>query len=254
MAPVFDAIASDFDRFRTPPSGVPEAIRSAIFAATRVASPARILDLGAGTGRFGRAFIAAGDRYTGMDASFGMLRQFQALANGALLAQADGSQLPFPDGAFDLVLLIHVLSGTSDWRPIVEESRRVVTAGGAVVVGHTMRPESGMDGKLKRQLQSILEEMGIPWQRPAGSRQGALAWLRSHSGRHTHFQVASWNVSATAQEFLLRHRSGARFAALPDHLQELALQQLTKWAEKNFGSLGAAFDEQHSFELDVFEF
>jgi len=254
MAPVFDAVASSFERFRALPSGVPEAIRSAIFAATRIASPAKVLDLGAGTGRIGKAFISAGDYYAGVDTSFVMLHEFQVFAKEGFLIQADGSQLPFHNGAFDLVLLIHVLSGTREWRTMVEESRRVVRAEGAVAVGHTLRSESGIDGKLKRKLRFILEEMGVAWHRPAESRHEALAWLDLHSRRHLHSQASLWNVRASAQEFLLRHRSGARFAALPVPFQELALGKLTEWAVETFGSLDTTFDEQHSFELDIFEF
>jgi len=254
MPQVFDAVASNFDRFRALPGGVPEAIRSSIFAATRVASPAKVLDLGAGTGRIGKAFIAAGDHYTAIDTSLAMLREFQASTKQGILAQAEGSQLPFRDGSFDLVLLMHVLSGTNDWRAIVEESRRVVRAAGAVVVGHTKRSESGIDGQLKRKLKSILQEMGVPWHRPAESRNDALAWLESHSIRSAHPQASSWVARTSAQDFMMRHRSGARFVALPVPVQELALQKLSEWAGKTFGSLEAVFDEQHSFELDIFEF
>jgi ubiquinone/menaquinone biosynthesis C-methylase UbiE len=254
MAPVFDAVASSFERFRALPKGVPEAIRSAIFAATRIASPASVLDLGAGTGRMGRAFIAAGDYYTGVDASLAMLSEFQSLTKKGFLVQADGSQLPFCKGAFDLVLLIHVLSGTHDWREVVKESRRVIRTGGAIAVGHTVSPEAGIDGQLKRKLRSILEELGIPWHRPLESRREALAHLEADARQHVRSQAASWNARANAREFLLRHRHGARFAVLPAHVQDRAVQKLTDWAVKTFGSLDTPFDEQRSFELDVFEF
>jgi hypothetical protein len=61
-------------------------------------------------------------------------------------------------------------------------------------------------------------------------------------------------VRANAQEFLLRHRYGSRFSVLPVHVQDLAVLKLTDWAVKTFGSLDTPFDEQRSFELDVFEF
>ena len=254
MTPVFDAVASSFDRFRALPSGVPEAIRSAIFAATGIGLPARVLDLGAGTGRIGKAFVTAGDSYAGIDTSFAMLREFQALSPEGFLAQANGSRLPFADGAFDLVLLMHVLSGTHDWQEIVKECRRVARIGGAVVVGHTLRSESGIDKQLKRKLRSILEAMGVVLHRPGESRNEALAWLESNSTRCIHAQAASWSVRPSAREFLSRHRSGARFAALPAAVQEIAIGKLAEWAVEVFGSLDATFDEQHSFELDIFEF
>ena len=76
MTSNFDAVAPTFERYRGLPRGVPEAIRSAILQATRKQPPARVLDLGAGTGRIGKAFVAADDFYVGVDASLGMLQEF----------------------------------------------------------------------------------------------------------------------------------------------------------------------------------
>jgi predicted TPR repeat methyltransferase len=63
MLPNFDAVAPTFERYRALPRGVPESIRSAILQATRKQPSARVLDLGAGTGRIGKAFVAANDFY-----------------------------------------------------------------------------------------------------------------------------------------------------------------------------------------------
>src|SRR5688500_8784760 len=72
----YDAIAPRFDRDRALPDGVAEAIRAAVLAAAAVRP--RVLDLGAGTGRIGRPFVAAGDDYVGVDLSLGTLRAFMA--------------------------------------------------------------------------------------------------------------------------------------------------------------------------------
>jgi ubiquinone/menaquinone biosynthesis C-methylase UbiE len=254
MTSPFDNAAASFERCRPLPSGAPEAIRSAIWAAARISSPARVLDLGAGTGRFGRTFVAAGDFYVGVDNSLAMLREFLLSSTGGSLAQADGRQLPFRDGAFEVVLLMQVLSGVSDWRAILGEARRVLRTGGSVAVGHTVHPESGIDAQLKRRLNLILEEMRVVWHRPLESRRQAAAWLESSAIRHVHSRAASWNVTATAREFLLRHPTGARFSVLPVAIQELALNKLRAWAEKTFGSVDAGFPEERGFEVDVFEF
>ena len=84
----------------------------------------------------------------------------------------------------------------------------------------------------------ILEEMQVPWHRSQESRRQALAFLESISKRHTHSLAASWNVNTTAREFLQRHRTGARFAALPVDIQDQALEKLRAWAETTFGSRG----------------
>src|ERR1700733_13268556 len=75
----FDSAAPTFDRHRALPDGAPEAIRAAVLGAVEAASP-RLLDLGAGTGRVGIPFVAAGDDYVGVDLSFGMLSEFKRRA------------------------------------------------------------------------------------------------------------------------------------------------------------------------------
>jgi ubiquinone/menaquinone biosynthesis C-methylase UbiE len=232
---------------------VPEAIRLALWTAVQLPSPARVLDLGAGTGRFGKAFIEAGDNYTGVDMSLPMLREFKGSAREAVLAQADGRQLPFNNDVFDIVLLMHFLSGTDDWQRVIDEVRRVCRNGGIIVVGSTARPESGIDTQLKQQLKVILEEMGVAWHKTQQAHRDAIRYLKLFAARHIHTEAAFWNVSATAQDFFLRHRSGARFAALPTAVQEEALQKLNTWVEQVFGSMHREFNERRSFELDIFE-
>jgi ubiquinone/menaquinone biosynthesis C-methylase UbiE len=182
-----------------------------------------------------------------------MLQEFRAGSENCFLAQADGRQLPFRDGTFDLVLLMQVLSSLDDWPAVLEEVRRVVRSGGVVAVGHTVSPESGIDVKLKRQLTTILEEMHVAWRRPEEPRRQALAWLKSVALRHLRIKAASWNVSTSAEEFLRRHRTGARFSALPVAVQEEALAKLRAWVGTNFGAVDARFQEERYFELDVFE-
>lgn len=254
----YDTTASSFERYRALSSSVVEAIRSAIWSVARLPDQARVLDLGAGTGRIGKAFLAAGDFYVGVDSSLAMLQEFSAKpefreSKTSLLAQAEGRQLPFQNAIFDLVLLMQVLSA-ANWRPLLDECRRVLRPGGIIAVGHTRSPESGVDAQLKRQLVAILESMQVPWHQPRELRRQALAWLESASARHWYREAAVWKVTTSAEEFLSRHRTGARFAALPISVQEEALARLRAWAETNVGSVNTCFEEQHSFELGIFEF
>jgi ubiquinone/menaquinone biosynthesis C-methylase UbiE len=254
----YDATAASFERYRALPSSAVEAIRATIWSEARLPDHARVLDVGAGTGRIGKAFLAAGDFYVGVDSSLAMLQEFSAKAEfreskTSLLAQAEGRQLPFRNASFDLVLLMQVLSA-GNWRPLLDECRRVLRHGGIIAVGHTRSPESGVDAQLKRQLVAILEEMQVPWHQPRESRRQALAWLESASVRYWYREAAVWKVTARAEEFLLRHRTGARFAALLPAVQEEALARLRAWAETNFGSVTASFEEHHGFELGIFEF
>ena len=248
----FDLAAATFERDRALPRGVPEAIRRAIWASTPTRSPARVLDLGAGTGRIGTAFDDASDSYVGGDDSLAMLREFRADSREARLVQGRGQQLPLRAGAFDVVLLMQVLSGADDWRGLVGEACRVLAPAGTIVVGHTNGPSTGVDAQMRQRLAAILEEMGVAAHQPRRARRESLGWLESSAARRMHVVAASWNAEPTPRAFLARHRTGARFSALPPEAQETALRKLSAWAQDTFGSLDTATTEEYRFELDLF--
>lgn len=228
------------------------AIRKAIWDSTRKPRSSPVLEVGAGTGRIGKAFVEAGDSYVGVDISRPMLRQFHAHAAHACLIQADGGRLPFHDTSFGLVLLMHVLSGIENWRKLLGETVRVITPGGFVVVGHTTDSMAGIDARMKRQLSYILERLGVVWRNAKKSREEPLEWLHMGASERMQVTAASWTAERTAREFLERHGSGARFSALAANVPQKALQELSGWAERAFGSLDKTFPEEFSFVLHVF--
>ena len=253
----YDAVASSFDRYRLVPEGVTATIRAAIVDSIGASSRPRVLDLGAGTGRIGRAFVASGDDYFGVDLSIGMLREFiwtaRDCGNSPRLVQADGRFLPFGDATFDAVILIQVFGGLRDWRPFLDEAQRILRTAGALIIGHSVVPANGVDAQMKQRLASLLSEMGVePDQKNA--RAEAQHWLESTAKRGTRAVATAWNIDRTPREFLDRHRTGARFSVLPDRIKAEALDKLRAWAVTVFGSLDAVFSEQHAFELRVFTF
>lgn len=253
----YDAVASSFDCHRALPDGVADAIRSSVLAS--IGGPPRpwLLDLGAGTGRIGRAFVKAADNYVGVDLSLGMLREFahRTVQDGRItrLALADGERLPFRDAIFDAVLLIQVVSAARNWRLLVAEARRVLQPEGTLVVGRAVLPDDGIDARMKRRLSSLLEEMGIP-SYDMNTRGVAQPWLESSAKASTRIVAAQWTAERTARGFLDRQTTGARFSALPAQSREQALHKLAAWATTEFGTLDAAFSEQLAFELRLFKF
>jgi ubiquinone/menaquinone biosynthesis C-methylase UbiE len=250
----FDSVAPTFDRHRALPDGVPEAIRAAVLGAVEAASP-RLLDLGAGTGRIGIPFVAAGDDYVGVDLSFGMLGAFaQRGGSGRAprLVQADGEHLPFRDATFDAVMLIQVFGGMRGWRRLLVEARRVLRGAGVLVLGRAVAPPDGLDARMKQQLALLLGEIGAPADR-TNTRQHAQDWLEQEA-RGTRLVAATWTARRTPRGFIERHRTGARFSALPAPVKEEALRRLGAWATTAFGSLDAASVEPHGFELQLFRF
>lgn len=252
----FDINAAEFDQHRVLPEGVPEAIRREVWAALKTQAGARVLDLGAGTGRIGRAFVAARDPYFAVDFSLEMLQQFHSVTTegpAPVLVQADGSQLPFASHTFAVVMLMQVLSSADDSRGLLNEVLRVLRLGGLIVTGHTVMPDDGVDHRMKQRLNELLRERGV--EPPQGSlrRHEALDWLEGLAIRRTGRVAASWNTSRAPRQFLARHRTGARFSRLPAEIRDEAMDRLGEWATAAFGSLDAVFPEQHSFELEFFE-
>ena len=249
----FDAAAPRFDRHRALPDGVPAAIRAAVLVGTKVASP-RLLDLGAGTGRIGRAFVAAGDDYAGIDLSLGMLREFarHMAAGRPPLAQADGERLPFADATFDAVLMVQVFGGMRGWRRVLAEARRVLRPHGVLMTGRVVAPPDGLDARLRQRLAELLAERRIANER-RNVREDAERSLAGAATRRA-VTVATWSAERTARRYIERQRTGARFAALPAADAEEALAALAAWAIERFGSLDAAVHEAHAFELQIYTF
>jgi SAM-dependent methyltransferase len=253
----YDAAACTFDFYRTLPEGATEAIRAAMLDSIDASSHPRLLDLGAGTGRIGWPFVAAGDDYVGVDLSLGMLREF-ARRNGPCrgraprLVQADGERLPFGDASFDAVMMMQVLGAVRRWRPLMREALRVLRAPGTLVLGHAVMPADGLDAKMKRRLASLIDAMAVP---PfhSDARDEVIRWLGG-AAQGSHRVVATeWDATRMPRGFLDRQPSGAQFARLPQPVQDAALGQLRDWAAATFGSLDAEFRERHAFELNVFK-
>lgn len=97
----------------------------------------RVLEVGCGAGTDLVRFARGGARVTGVDLSSSAIelarQNFAQQGLEADLREADGEQLPFADGSFDLVYAHGVVQYTADDRALVEECRRVLKPGGRAI-------------------------------------------------------------------------------------------------------------------------
>jgi len=93
----------------------------------------RALDAGAGTGRFSKALSDRGARLVSLDVGEKLLERVRVKC-AAETVVGSVLDLPFPAGAFDLVLSTEVIEHTTDPRRAVAELARVVAPGGRLVL------------------------------------------------------------------------------------------------------------------------
>ena len=140
----FDQAAGYYDSTRGYPKGVAESIRQAIVAHTGTGAGSRFLEFGIGTGRMALPFMQAGCNYAGIDLSRPMMevlrRKVESVPERAecvpRLVQGDIAHSPFPDGSFDVIIVVHVLHLVTEWRDALVEAQRVLRkSGGWLLVG-----------------------------------------------------------------------------------------------------------------------
>lgn len=109
----------------------------------------RALDIGCGPGQIARKIAQRlpGWRIVGIDRSAAMLEQARAsgapgAADGTLLefSPADGTNLPFPDASFDLVICNSVLHHLEKPQRLVAGMARVADPRGAILLRDLRRP------------------------------------------------------------------------------------------------------------------
>lgn len=110
--------------------------RRALIAATGVVAGSRVLDVGCGSGEFLLALDGVGARVAGVDPAPAMLSRARMLVPSADLRPAGAESLPWPDGAFDVVMAVNALQFADDPVAALRELARVTAPGGSVGVAN----------------------------------------------------------------------------------------------------------------------
>lgn len=139
----YDRIAVTYDRRFV--AGDTRGVAQALSILAQGLAPARILEVGCGTGHWLAALQPVTGRLYGLDLSAGMLdraRQRPALKH---LVRGRARRLPFSDAEFGLVYCVNALHHFQSPRDFVFEARRLIAPGGALAVG--MNDPRSMHGR-----------------------------------------------------------------------------------------------------------
>lgn len=120
------------------------------------------LDVCCGTGDVALVLARRGARVTGLDFSEAMLavaRQRAAGHGNIELVQGDALQLPFADGAFEVVTISYGLRNLSDVEGGLREMWRVLRPGGRLLILDFGKPEN----RLWRAISFAYLEKVVPW-------------------------------------------------------------------------------------------
>jgi ubiquinone/menaquinone biosynthesis C-methylase UbiE len=102
-----------------------------------------VLDVGTGSGIFAEAFAKNGVSVTGIDPKPDMLKAAKGFVPTGTFHQGTVEEIPFPDGAFDLVFLGLVLHESDDLVKALSESKRCARKRVAILEWPYIQEESG---------------------------------------------------------------------------------------------------------------
>ena len=136
------------------------------------------LDVGCGTGVLAARLADAGYRMTGIDPSEGMLEILRARSPGVAAVTGSGTELPFDNDSFDVVMTVavmHHIADPDDVRQTLAEMVRVSRPGGRILVWDH-NPRNPYWGRLMAKVpQDTGEERLIPEEEVVGGLRGAGA-------------------------------------------------------------------------------
>ncbi len=138
-------LVESYARWRASPLGaITQRVEErVVFALAGPLQGLRVLDVGTGDAAYAIAAAQRGAAVTGIDVDRRMLATARARAEAAgvsvSLQEGRVEELPFEDGAFDVVLAVTVLCVVPDAPTAVREMARVLAPGGRLVLGELSR-------------------------------------------------------------------------------------------------------------------
>lgn len=251
----FDRAASFYDDTRRLPDDISARITQTIL--DRVPPDAPILECGVGTGRIAAPLLQRGANLFGVDLSIEMMHKLLEKVERARLAQADVSQLPFPNATFGTVLTVHVLHLVGPWREALREFKRVLRPGGLYLNSHNYRPTDSPNVRIRAQWHALLEARGQGWRRPGTRDHDELAAELHALGAHIEeIAVGEWASTTTPRRELdqIAARTHSDGWGVSDEALAETTTELRTWALAEYADLDTPIPVERRFTFDAVHF
>ena len=251
----FNRAAAFYDDTRTLPEDISARVTQTILDRAPPGRP--ILEAGVGTGRIAAPLLKHGAPLVGADLSAEMMARLRAKVEGAPLAQADISRLPFPDAAFGMILTIHVLHLVGPWREALREFKRLLVRGGIYLNSHNYRPSDSPNVSLRGHWHTLLEARGQAWRRPGAQSHHELNdELRVMGAQVEEITVGQWTQSVTPQHEIdqIAQRVHSDVWNVSDKVLSETIAELRAWAATQYTDLNTPLTIERRFIFDVIRF
>jgi SAM-dependent methyltransferase len=201
---------------------------------------ARVLDVGAGTGRVAIAFARIGCKTVALDPAMPMLNELRRKASERQLEvlAGEGARLPFARNSFDGVILARILYLMSDWQVVLRETFDVLKPGGRLfhVWGNGQADEAWV--QIREKARGLFQNAGIDVPFHPGARTEAEVEdfvMKLGLVRSAELPIGP-GPSMTLRDFVGRVASGelSYIWNVPKQVQESCLPLLKKWCEETF--------------------
>jgi SAM-dependent methyltransferase len=214
--------------------------RLAQAVANRLRPDARIIDIGAGTGRVAVALASHGFHVVAIDPAVPMLQKIQQKSGGVRVpaVAAEGTRLPFRKNSADAVVLARLLYLVVDWQDLLLEAKEVLRQGGVLFHewGNGDAGEAWV--QVREKARSLFQEAGVETPFHPGARSEAEVDSRlSDLGFYRREQIeAGAGPAITLADFLNKIQTGELSYVwnVPKDVQDFCLPQLRRWCESKF--------------------
>jgi SAM-dependent methyltransferase len=234
----FSANASVYDRRHG--AVLPRDVARELADSAGLEPEARVLDVGAGTGRVAIAFAGMGYQVTALDPASRMLNELRVKARecSVQLVTGEGARLPFARSSFDAVILARILYLMPDWKTVLREAYEVLKPGGCVFHewGNGQANEAWV--QVREMLRALFQNAGVEAPFHPGARFEAeveavligLGFVRSKK------LPIGPGPNMTLHDFLGRVAAGefSYIWNIPTHVQESCIALLNKWCQETF--------------------